>query len=268
MSVNEVADKVKIMLKDRTPNISAFQHGNVEKAHTSVSPRRRRLLEGTVNTRENVTTVRVIIISTTTGENAGNSLQRNFWPRTKTDTRFLSKHSVAWVAVYDFATTVLSTHFIVGPTSVNLSKFWSDKLKSIVVETMEWVWMAPGANSIYPVNPNLSIAFYRQRCLFYIRGMQEQQRTMGAEARVSDKGSSSNFRSDFVSGEDAEHKGGLCVHLTVNNIAVAWLTNAELRPNLWPNGILVTKVSGLCKGGGDISNSDFGPLVFLWTNKR
>ena len=79
-------------------------------------------------------------------------------------------------------------------------------------------------------------------------------------------------------GEDAEILGGLRVRLTFTFIAsglaappyvaVSGLTTDELSVDECPDGILASKIPGLCKGGDDIFNDGIGWLVFLRADKK
>ena len=78
--------------------------------------------------------------------------------------------------------------------------------------------------------------------------------------------------------EDANKNGGLQVRLTFNftasgmsaplYVSISGLTIEELSSDAFPDGILASKVPGLCKGRGDIFNEGFGWLVFVRLDKR
>ena len=84
--------------------------------------------------------------------------------------------------------------------------------------------------------------------------------------------------SDFEVGDDAENYGGLLVGLTFTftasgmtaplYVSIRGLTEEELWADACPDGILASKVPGLCKGRGDIFNEGFGWLVFVRLDKR
>ena len=81
-------------------------------------------------------TAKAMLISADMGESVGKLATQKLL--TKTETRFQSEHSVMGGPTLTYTTTVLSAHFIVGPTPSNLSKFRPDKLKSNAVETLGW----------------------------------------------------------------------------------------------------------------------------------
>ena len=274
MLVDEAADNVRKVFKDRTSSSSAYQLRDMEKAYSSKLKQKAAangLEEETVNTRVSQSTAKAMLISAAMGESVGKLTTKKLL--TKTETRFQSKHSV--MGAYAYATTVLSTHFIVGSTPSNLSKFCPDKLKSNAVETLDWMRKALDATSIYPVNPNL--LFSTDDTVFFT--FEGRKNSDGQwEWKLVPGDSSSNVRSNFEVGDDAENKGGLQVRLTVTltasglaappYIAITGLTDAELSPELCRDGILAVKVPGLCKGGGDIHNSGFGWLVFCRADKK
>ena len=88
----------------------------------------------------------------------------------------------------------------------------------------------------------------------------------------------SSVRSDFEVVKDGENTGGLRVRLTFTftagglaaplYVSVSGLTDEELSPELYPGGVLATKVPGLCKGGDDIDNKGFGMLVLLRADRK
>ena len=51
-------------------------------------------------------------------------------------------------------------------------------------------------------------------------------------------------------------------------VSISRLTVEELSENVCPDGIFVSKVPRICKGGGGIFNEGFGWLVFLQADKR
>ena len=276
MSVDEAADNVRRVLKDRTSNSSAFQLRDMEKAYSRKLKQKAAtngLEEDTVNTRVFPSTAKAMLISADMGESVGKLTTKKLL--TKTETRFQSEHSVMGGPTLTYTTTVLSAHFIVGPTPSNLSKFRPDKLKSNAVETLDWMRKALDATSIHPVNPNLLFSA-NDTVFFTFEGRKNSDGQWAWKLVPGDN--SSNVPSEFEVGDDAENKGGLRVRLTATltasglaappYIAVTGLTYVELSPKLCPDEILAVKVQGLCKGGGDVHNSGFGWLVFCRVDKK
>ena len=125
MSVNETADNVRSVLKDRTSNSSAFQLRDMEKAYSNKLKQKATandLEDETVDTSVNHRTAKAMIISAAMGESFGKLATKKLLA--KTQTRFQLEHSV--IGAYAYVATVLSTHFIAGPTPTNLSKFCPD----------------------------------------------------------------------------------------------------------------------------------------------
>ena len=92
------------------------------------------------------------------------------------------------------------------------------------------------------------------------------------------KTNNSSVRRDFEVGYDAENYGGILVRLTFTFTAsgmsaplyvlISGLTAEDLWADACPNGILVSKVPGIFKGGGYIFNEGFGWLVFIRSDMR
>ncbi|KAL7536826.1 LOW QUALITY PROTEIN: hypothetical protein ACHAXR_007426 [Thalassiosira sp. AJA248-18] len=169
---------------------------------------------------------------------------------------------------YAYATTVLSTHFIEGSVPPSLAKFRPDKLTASSKESMDWVREALNSKDIYPVNPNLVLST-DDTTLFVFDGANNESDDWAWKLIDSTNGNSS-VRSDFEVKDDVK----LTFTFTASGlaappyVAVSGLTEKELDPVLCPDGILATKVRGLCKGGDDLFNEGIGWLVFLRADKK
>ena len=275
VTVDEAEEAVRKCMKERTSDSSAFRIKNMKAAYSSKIKARAEqdgLEPETVSTNVHLDTAKAMMLAAAMGDNVGTFTAMKLLP--KTESRFRSEHSV--LMGYAYACTVLATHFIEGPIPRSLKKYRPDKLDAGAVETMDWMKTALAANSIYPVNPNLVLST-DDTTLFAFEGTANSEGGWDWKI-VPGNNRSANVRSDFEVSEDSENSGGLRVRLTFTftaaglsappYIAISGLTNAELSPELCRDGILATKVPGLCKGGDDISNSGFGWLVFLRADKK
>ena len=275
MTVTEAEAAVGKVLKDRTSSCSAFVLENMNDAYASKLKDKAEIhgLDAeSVSTNVDHSTSKAMTLAAAMGVDVGRATTKTLL--TKTETRFQSEHSL--MMGYAYATTVLATHFIEGPVPKSLAKLKMDELSEKALETMDWMKKALGADSIYPVNPNLLFST-DDTVFFAFEGTKNKQGEWEWKIVPGDS-AKSNVRSDFQVGDDAENSGGLRVRLTFTftasglaappYIAVSGLTDAELCPDLCPDGILATKVKGLCKGGDNIHDSGFGWLVFLRADKK
>jgi len=75
-----------------------------------------------------------------------------------TETRHIAKTS--FCAAYAYASTVLATHFIAGPTPKEIKDvgYNPSMMNEKVLNTINWAAEAYGGNNVYPVNPNLFLS--------------------------------------------------------------------------------------------------------------
>ncbi len=130
----------------------------------------------------------------------------------KTESRYQSEHSL--MMGYSYATTVLATHFLEGPTPKNMvSKFRSEKLSKQAKETLDCMKEALDADEIYPVNPNLVLST-DDMTLFSFQGTKNGSSDKWEWKIIDTSNGDSSVDSDFEVGDDAENSGGLRVRLT------------------------------------------------------
>ena len=135
-----------------------------------------------------------------------------------------------------------------------------EKLSSATNETIQMAEKAFGVDEVYPLHPNLVLST-DDTTLFVFEGKARdmEEEDMWKWKMIDATNTDSSVRSDFEVGEDGENTGGLRLRLTFTftagglsaplYVSVSGLTDEELSPELCPDGVLATKVPGLCRGG-------------------
>lgn len=238
LTVEEMENAAKTAWR-HDPSSSAFRLQDMKDAASSKKKEEAAaagLDPSSINCKVSDSTAKTAMVAAAMGEDTGLTFTTKKL-QNKTKKRFEAEHSPQ--GAYAHATTVLATHYREGPMPARLAKrFKQSELSSSVLETIDLMKEALGAEEVYTVDPNL--VMFTDDVVIYAF---ESSSANGDEWewKIVDKSSgNASVRSDFEVGSDAKNSGGLRVRLTFTMtgsglmaplyVSVGGLMKEELQP--------------------------------------